>query len=77
MRIVDFIGELLIHPVQDGAERVWNLCFRPAQRETLLSAWRSRRGWQHARTALEIGTMAAAVSLVSLLLAVPVWFLVR
>lgn len=69
---MDAIGELLFYPLLAGAERAWDLCFKPQRRRVVLADWRARRGWQNARTVLEVLTTAAAVALAALLVVVPI-----
>lgn len=77
MVIVEAVGELVFYPLVAGAERAWDLCFRPARRQVILTGWRARRGWQNARTLLEVMTSVAAVSLAALLVVVPIVLLAR
>ena len=42
---MEAIGELLFCPLVSGAERAWDLCFRPTRRETVLDVWLLRTSW--------------------------------
>ena len=77
MGILEAVGELLFHPLMVGAERAWSLCFRPARREAVFEVWRTRSGWQHARTAVELVVSLCAVALPVLLMVALIVLLVR
>ena len=77
MGIIDAVGESLFHPLMAGAERAWDLCFKPERRQATLTLWRERRGWQNLRTAVEVGTLVLAVGLCGLVVAVPLVLLMR
>jgi hypothetical protein len=77
MTLLEGIGEVLFHPILDGAERAWDLCFSPSRRKIVFDRWRGRCGWHNALTAFEVVTSIVAVGLIALVVVVPVVLLTR
>lgn len=77
MTLLEGIGEVLFHPILDGAERAWDLCFSPSRRKIILDRWREHDGWHNALTAFEVVTSIVAVGLMLSWSVVPVVLLTR